>query len=310
MFSIIIPLYNKEKSIVRTLKSILSQTIDDYEIIIVDDGSTDDSVRQAKSVHDNRIRIISQQNSGVSIARNRGIQEAKGEFIGFIDADDEWDKDYLQTQLDLIAKYKDCDVFSTNYRFEDYLGNHYDTTINKLPFGNDDSDGVLTNYFEVASSSHVPVWTSAVIMKLNIILDINGFPIGVKSGEDLLTWARLAVKYNIAYTKKPHATYHLDEGYEYGAEPVRRQDSGDPVGKELLKLLNENPNAPGLRNYISHWHKMRASVAIRFGERSETIRESFTALKYNLLNFSVIPFIILAVAPSPIRKRIISLKKH
>lgn len=201
-------------------------------------------------------------------------------------------------------------MFSTNYRFEDYLGNHYDTTINKLPFGNDDSDGVLTNYFEVASSSHVPVCTSAVIMRLNIILDINGFPIGVKSGEDLLTWARLAVKYNIAYTKKPHATYHLDEGYEYGAEPVRRQDPGDPVGKELLKLLNENPNAPGLRNYISHWHKMRASIAIRFGERSETIRESFTALKYNLLNFSVIPFIILAVAPSPIRKRIISLKKH
>lgn len=310
MFSIIIPLYNKEKSIVRTLKSILSQTIDDYEIIIVDDGSTDDSVRQVKSVQDNRIRIITQQNSGVSVARNRGIQEAKGEFIGFIDADDEWDEDYLQTQLDLIAKYKDCDVFSTNYRFEDYLGNHYDTTINKLPFGNDDSDGVLTNYFEVASSSHVPVCTSAVIMRLNIILDINGFPIGVKSGEDLLTWARLAVKYNIAYTKKPHATYHLDEGYEYGAEPVRRQDPGDPVGKELLKLLNENPNAPGLRNYISHWHKMRASIAIRFGERSETIRESFTALKYNLLNFSVIPFIILAVAPSPIRKRIISLKKH
>lgn len=310
MFSIIIPLYNKEKSIVRTLKSILSQTIDDYEIIIVDDGSTDDSVRQVKSVQDNRIRIITQQNSGVSVARNRGIQEAKGEFIGFIDADDEWDEDYLQTQLDLIAKYKDCDVFSTNYRFEDYLGNHYDTTINKLPFGNDDSDGVLTNYFEVASSSHVPVCTSAVIMRRNIILDINGFPIGVKSGEDLLTWARLAVKYNIAYTKKPHATYHLDEGYEYGAEPVRRQDPGDPVGKELLKLLNENPNAPGLRNYISHWHKMRASIAIRFGERSETIRESFTALKYNLLNFSVIPFIILAVAPSPIRKRIISLKKH
>ena len=310
MFSIIIPLYNKEKSIVRTLKSILSQTIDDYEIIIVDDGSTDDSVRQVKSVQDNRIRIITQQNSGVSVARNRGIQEAKGEFIGFIDADDEWDEDYLQTQLDLIAKYKDCDVFSTNYRFEDYLGNHYDTTINKLPFGNDDSDGVLTNYFEVASSSHVPVCTSAVIMRRNIILDINGFPIGVKSGEDLLTWARLAVKYNIAYTKKPHATYHLDEGYEYGAEPVRRQDPGDPDGKELLKLLNENPNAPGLRNYISHWHKMRASIAIRFGERSETIRESFTALKYNLLNFSVIPFIILAVAPSPIRKRIISLKKH
>lgn len=309
MFSIIIPLYNKEKTIVRTLKSVFAQTVDDYEIIVVDDGSTDDSVRQVNTVGDRRIRIITQRNAGVSAARNRGIQEAKGEYIGFIDADDEWDVDYLQTQSDLISKYKDCDVFGTNYRFEDYLGNRYETIINGLPFA-DESDGVLTNYFEVASFSHVPVWTSAVVMRRDAILDINGFPIGIKSGEDLLTWAKLAVRHNIAYSKIPRATYHLDPGYEYGAEPVRRQDPGDPVGKELLRLLTEHPDIPGLRNYISHWHKMRASVAIRFGERRETIRECLDALKYNPLNFNVIPFVILAIIPSSIRTRIISLKKH
>lgn len=309
MISIIIPLYNKEKTIVRTLRSILAQNVNDYEIIIVDDGSTDNSLNQVKTVVDDRIRIIGQKNAGVSAARNRGIQEAKGDYIGFIDADDVWDDDYLETQLYLISKYNDCRIFSTNYRFEDFRGNRYNTIIKKLPFPSE-TDGVLSNYFVISSCSHVPIWTSAVIIKKEALTNIKGFPIGIKSGEDLLTWAKLAVQYKIAYSKIPHATYHLDEGYEYGAEPVRRQDQGDPVGKELLKLLQENPTTPGLKDYISHWHKMRASVAIRFGERRETIKESFVALKYNYKNFKVIPFIILAMIPSLIRKRLISLKKH
>jgi len=309
MISIIIPLYNKEKTIVRTLCSIIRQNVNDYEIIIVDDGSTDNSIIQAKTITDSRIRIISQNNSGVSVARNRGIQEAKGEYIGFIDADDEWDEDYLQSQLGLINKYRNCDVFGTNYRFEDWQGNCYNTILNKLPFANE-TDGILTNYFDVASCSHVPIWTSAVIIKRDALLKIKGFPVGIKSGEDLLTWARLALNHKIAYTSIPHATYHLDEGYEYGAEPVRRQDVGDPVGKELRELYLKNKNIIGLKQYLSHWHKMRASVAIRFGEKGETLRECIKALKYRPLNFKVIPFVILALVPSKIRHKIILMKKH
>lgn len=309
MISIIIPLYNKEKTIVRTLRSILAQSVNNYEIIIVDDGSTDNSLNQVRTVVDDRIKIIAQKNAGVSVARNRGIHEAKGDYISFIDADDEWDDDYLETQLYLINKYNDCSIFSTNYRFEDFRGNRYNTIINKLPFPGE-NDGILSNYFDISSCSHVPIWTSAVIIKKEALVKVNGFPIGIKSGEDLLTWAKLATKYRIAYSKIPHATYYLDEGYEYGSEPVRRQDQGDPVGKELFKLLQENPKIPGLKNYISHWHKMRASVAIRFGERRETIKESFVALKYNYKNFRVIPFIILAMLPSQLRKRLISLKKR
>lgn len=309
MISIVIPLYNKEKTIVRTLRSILAQNVDDYEIIIVDDGSTDKSLAKVHTIKDDRIKVISQRNSGVSAARNRGIKEAKGEYIGFIDADDEWDVDYLESQLFLINNYNDCDVFSTNYRFEDFRGTQYKTIINRLPFENK-TDGVLTNYFEVSSCSHVPVWTSAVIIKREALLDVNGFPVGVKSGEDLLTWAKLAVKFKIAYTVTPHATYHLDEGYEYGAEPVRRQDAGDPVGAELDELYRRNSDVIGLKKYLSHWHKMRASVALRFGECKETIKECVVALKYNPVNIKVLPFIILAITPTPLRKRIVGLKKH
>ena len=88
LISIVIPLYNKEKFIKNTINSVLRQSYKDFELVIVDDGSTDDSVNIVKSISDSRIRIISKQNEGVSKTRNRGIIEAKGEYIFFLDADD------------------------------------------------------------------------------------------------------------------------------------------------------------------------------------------------------------------------------
>ena len=113
--SVVIPLYNKEKSIASTLRTVLNQTFSDYEIVIVNDGSTDYSVAEAGKVQDDRIRLIHQQNAGVSAARNRGIEEAKGELIAFLDADDEWSPEYLFTQYHLYQKYPQCDVFACNY---------------------------------------------------------------------------------------------------------------------------------------------------------------------------------------------------
>ena len=95
MISVVIPLYNKEKQVKQTLRKVLEQTFSDYEIIIVNDGSTDSSAEIAREFEDHRIKVIDQENAGVSAARNRGIKEAKGNFIAFLDADDEWDKDYL-----------------------------------------------------------------------------------------------------------------------------------------------------------------------------------------------------------------------
>ena len=87
-FSIVIPLYNKASCIKKTLESILKQHYDNFEIIVVDDGSTDDSLQEARAVVDPRIKIVSKSNGGVSSARNRGIKEATGEWIAFFDADD------------------------------------------------------------------------------------------------------------------------------------------------------------------------------------------------------------------------------
>ena len=90
MISVVIPLYNKEKQIKRTIQSVLTQTFQDFEIVIVNDGSTDNSTIEVEKIKDSRIRLIHQENAGVSAARNKGIEEAKYELIALLDADDEW----------------------------------------------------------------------------------------------------------------------------------------------------------------------------------------------------------------------------
>ncbi|MGB9938210.1 glycosyltransferase family 2 protein [Methanosarcina sp.] len=104
--SVVIPVYNKEPHVKRALRSVLNQTVQDFEMIVINDRSTDKSLQEVKSFSDPRIRLISQENSGVSIACNRGIDEAKSELIAFLDADDEWIPDYLETILRLRESYR------------------------------------------------------------------------------------------------------------------------------------------------------------------------------------------------------------
>ena len=288
-FSVVIPLYNKEKQIAVTLQSVFAQTCADYEIIVIDDGSTDGSPAVVESLHDPRIRLIRQANAGVSAARNLGIAEARGEYIALLDADDEWRPDYLATIAALIRKYPQCDVFATNYSHVDSNGKTFPTILRKLPFDGD--DGILYNYFEVASVSSPPICSICITARKEAFQSVGGFPLGIKSGEDLLTWARLAARYKIAYSKKPLAVFNV-EGYDRNERPKRIPAENDTVATELLKLKDEfNPS--NINQYISFWHKMRAVIYMRLGMKSKSIKEAFKAARYNPLNWkalAVIPF--------------------
>ena len=302
MISVIIPLYNKQEQIKNTLKSVLNQTFQDFEVIIVDDGSTDRSAQEAEKIVDDRIRLIRQDNAGVSAARNRGIEEAKYNLIAFLDADDEWMPEYLETQYNLSKKYPECSVFVCNYEFKDSTGKIRPTIIKKLPFK--EEAGILINYFEVASCSHPPLWTSAVVVRKQAIMDIGGFPMGVKSGEDLLTWARLAIKYKIAYSKLPKAIFILDDSHLIKNKPHRLHDENGFVDIELKKLYSTNKNIYGLKNYISLWYKMRASVYMRLGNITMTWRYSIKSLCYNCCNYKVYAFMLIVLLPRKIQQSI------
>ena len=111
MISVIIPLYNKEHFVAKTIESVLAQTYKDYELIIVNDGSTDHSADVVSTFSDARIRYEEQANGGVSSARNHGLRMAKGEFVAFLDADDTWYPDFLEQMMRLYTAYPDYSFF-------------------------------------------------------------------------------------------------------------------------------------------------------------------------------------------------------
>jgi glycosyltransferase involved in cell wall biosynthesis len=114
-FSVVIPLFNKARYIERTIASVLDQTMDDFEIVVVDDGSTDDGAMLVQRISDSRIRVIKQKNSGVSAARNNGIAAARGEWIAFLDADDWHHPQYLETLLKAQSMFPDAETIATHY---------------------------------------------------------------------------------------------------------------------------------------------------------------------------------------------------
>jgi glycosyltransferase involved in cell wall biosynthesis len=284
--SVIVPLYNKSATIERTLSSVLRQTILPYEIIIVNDGSTDNSVDIVKRMDIPLIRLILTENEGVSSARNRGIKEAEGEWIAFLDADDEWLPEYLETLKYLSEKYPECSVLGTRYFLQHPDGKRNEIVLNKMPFAT--QDGILRKYFRVSSCSHPPLWTSAVAVKKEALEFIGGFPVGIHSGEDLLTWARLVVRCQIAYSLKPLAVFILDER-------ISRTPQIPDMVSTCLKDLLISSGITEIRNYISFWHKMRARGYLELGYKKKAIQEIVKSLRWNLSSrvWLFIPFIFL-----------------
>lgn len=297
MISVVIPLYNKEQSIASTLQTVLKQTYQDFEIVIVNDGSTDHSVEEVAKVHDNRIRLIHQNNAGVSAARNRGIEEAKGEYIAFLDADDEWKPEYLETQHELTQKYPECNVFVCNYEFRDAKGKVTPTIIRKLPFTGE--NGILSNYFEVASCSHPPICSISIMVKKKAIQSIGGFPIDITHGEDLLTWARLAIENRIAYSKQVGAIYCLKADYGVNSKP-KNIPQGNLVGEELEKLLLSpylGNRKKELKKYIGRWYKIRSHIFLRGGEKKNAFINILRALYYQPREWKLYIYLILLTLP-------------
>lgn len=289
MITVVIPLYNKKDSIATALNCVLAQTFQDFEVVVVDDGSTDNGAAVVEGYTDSRIRLIRQENAGVSAARNKGIEKARGEYVAFLDADDEWLPEFLEEIVALQKEFPACRAQAMNYVFNSY-GVKSSTILRKIPFKG--KRGVLINYFKVASCSHPPVWTSAVCIERKLLQEIGGFPVGVKSGEDLWVWAHVAVRTQWAYSMKALAQYNFDQ-MSFKETPTRVPEEVDVVGTELVKLWKGYPQVCGLRLYLSLWHKMRSSIYMRLGYKRACAKEAMLSLRYNPMNYKVYAYLIL-----------------
>lgn len=199
-FSVVIPLYNKAHTIVHTLSTVMRQNYADYEVVIVDDGSTDNGAMLIRSHFDDpRIRIIHQENAGVSAARNRGIDEARGEWVAFLDGDDEWHPEYLSIMCCAIEKYPQAVMISSaglihnaDGRLSYRIANKY---VNRM---------LLVDYFENPSVfSH----TSSTVVNRKIANKTNLFPKGMKCLEDFAFFYQMAIWGNFVYIGLPISKY-------------------------------------------------------------------------------------------------------
>ncbi len=309
MISVIIPLYNKKAYITATLQSVLRQSYPHFELVVVNDGSTDGSPQAVEDIQDNRLRLIHQPNKGVSAARNQGIRAAQNEFIALLDADDIWEPDCLQTLAQLADKYPDCDIFACNYEFVQQDGSVRPTIIRKLPFT--DEDGVMSNYFEVAACSHPPICSSSVMIRKKALESIGGFPEGLSSGEDLLTWARLACQYRIAYSRRVCARFVSTPSGSTMSKARQRRRADDPVADELFTLQKQHPHvASGLKQYIHRWFRIRGVVALEADEPRGACSYALRGLMQGGKIREFAPLLALSLLPAGVSRFIFKLRKQ
>lgn len=206
MFSVIIPLYNKEKYIQKAIKSVLNQTYKNFELIIINDGSTDNSLMIGQQLSDYRLRIINQPNLGVSAARNNGVRLAKYNNIAFLDADDWWDSNFLEEMYKLIIDYPDAGLYGCKYN----KVKNGKLIPSQIGLESNFSAGYI-NYFEVyAKTFWVPINCTFAIIKKNVFDDFGGFDVKLKFGEDFHLWVRVALKYQVGYLNKNLAYSNQD----------------------------------------------------------------------------------------------------
>ena len=203
--SVVIPLYNKADVLKDTLAAVLRQTVQAFEVIIVDDGSTDGGGALVEAVQDPRFRLLRQANLGVSAARNRGILEAQAEWVALLDADDLWLGSHL---ADLVSAAEDAGVIGafTNYIFE---RSGLPAVSYAVPSQRVD------NYFSFAlANGGYPMHSSAVLFRREQLINCGLFAVGKSMGEDLDMWCRLAFHGSFQYLARPSATYRnaLDSG--------------------------------------------------------------------------------------------------
>ena len=215
-FSVVIPLYNKADTIARTLRSVQAQAYKNFEVIIVDDGSTDEGVLIAESFNGKlELKVVRQKNSGVSVARNTGAKHAKAPYLAFLDADDEWLPGYLEEINRLIEEFPNAEVYGTNY---------YCVTNKSLVCNRAWGRTRKLVDFATAWIKRCPIHTSSSVIWKTAFDAVAGFVPSHKYYEDAELLFKLAYRGRFCISQKPLVKYHTDAN-------IRATNQSAPYGK-------------------------------------------------------------------------------
>lgn len=278
MFSIVIPLYNKELSIGNTIQSVLNQTYQDYEIIIVNDGSTDNSLHVVEQINDSRIRIITKPNGGVSSARNRGIKESKRDWIAFLDGDDLWKTNHLNEIFRMMNVFPNKKIYVTSYKYSD------DRKIYRLPRKNDIF--IIDNYFKEAIYENL-IWSSIIVVHKSCFKTVGVFNEKINRGEDLDMWARLAREFIIIKSITTTGIYRI-------TAENRACNSNQDIDNFFL---------PTLKNYSTKYEqkymmKIISDLFFEMLSQKKFKNISFLIIKYHIYTLKILLLFFLNILES------------
>lgn len=244
--SVVIPVHNKEPHIERCLASVLGQTYEDFEVVLIDDASTDGSARAMQRLRDSRIRIFERRVPGPGgyEARNLGIAEARGEWIAFLDADDEWNLDHLARTSDLMVRFPSADVLSCGWITHASLSSRSTDGYYSVNATRGDHSYDIHDFIRGAR----PIWTSVATVRRRRLMDVGGFDESWKHGGDTALWLKLFLTGSVG-------------AWYSGLGAIYFKDSVNMVTKDLDQT--ESPAARVVQHYLSSHPSSSLRIQLR-----------------------------------------------
>lgn len=283
-FSVIMPLYNKAPYVTKAINSVLSQTCTDFELIIMDDGSTDESFTVAQEAIKGygSCQIYQQQNAGAGMARNNAVAFSRGDYLCFLDADDWWETTFLERMDGLIDEYPEARIFGTNYYYVKNGRRRVCVT---------NAETGYINYCQVyAETLQMPLWTGAVCIPRSVFDEFGGFRTHIKIGEDFDLWIKVALKYKVAFLNEPQSFYYQDSDATWrlvgklhdpkahmlwNLDYLEQEERTNPDYKRLIDALRTN----GLfRYYLSRRYRDAAKqelMKVDWGNQPRKIQKIY-----------------------------------
>lgn len=275
-FSVIIPLYNKETHIEEAIKSVLNQSFEDFEIIIIDDGSTDGSLEEVKKIKDSRIIIFNQNNQGLSSARNSGIKIARANFIAFLDADDLWLPHHLNQLCNLINSYPDNGIYCIGYTQQKSNTIFHRAHFNDLP---KNFKGVVPNFFKHSLQNCI-AWISSVCIPMKIFKDVGYFDCEIFSEQDTDLYIRIALKYNVVLDNTTFSSIYnrTTEGN------LSNYNLKKNIPKLFYTYKNEEQTNIYLKKFIDY-NRFAFAIGFKLASKEELVKKLIKEIDFKNLNF-------------------------
>lgn len=277
--SVVIPAYNASRTILETIRSVQQQTFSDFEVILINDGSTDDLLERLNAVVDTRLKVFSYPNAGLPTARNRGIKHAKGEFITFLDADDLWAADKLELQLQALQTHPKAGVAYSWTCFMDEQGQSYHLAQPIFFEGNVLADLLVRNF--LASGSNPMIRTAA-------IASVGAFDPDLKSCEDWDYWLRLAEQWEFVVVPKPQIYYRKSASSMSAKVERMEQCQLEVIGRAFDRV---SPELRSLKNQsLANIYQYSAQLYLMYGSEIMSVQKARSKL---WLSMRLYPWIVL-----------------